>query len=279
MTTATAESKTKALGRQFLHTSLLDGNPLNPNSMSDQEFNLLYDNIEQMGVTDPILVRPTDNGRYRIVGGHHRVEVAKLVGLTDLPCTIITDPEFDDDQEAFQAVRHNMIRGSMSAEKFMKLYQSLSGKYEDEVAAQMFGFTSEEDFKRMVKETGKSLPKDMQQAFKDATKEIKTINDLALVLNKLFTAHGDTLPYGFMVFDFGGQEHIWVRMAKGQKLNFMVLAEYCTAHQRSVDQVLAVVMQLIAEQKLDQVSLDAKVALLSPVVFSKGQLPVEQPGG
>lgn len=279
MTTANAQSKTLALGRVFVKTVLLDGNPLNPNSMSDQEFNLLYDNIERMGVTDPILVRPTADGRYRIVGGHHRVEVAKLVGLDELPCTVITDPEFDDDQEAFQAVRHNMIRGSMSAEKFMKLYQSLSTKYEDEVAAQMFGFTSEDDFKRMVKETGKTLPKEMQQAFKDATKEIKTINDLALVLNKLFTAHGDTLPYGFMVFDFGGQEHIWVRMAKGQKLNFLLLAEYCTKNQRSVDQVLAVVMQLIAEGKLDQTLLDAKVALLSPVVFPKGVLPVEQPGG
>lgn len=270
-----AEQRTQALDRKFLPVDLLDGNPLNPNVMSDAEFNLLYDNIEKMGVTDPILVRPVGN-RYRIVGGHHRYDVAKLAGLTQVPVTVITDPDFDDDMEAFQAVRHNMIRGKMSADKFMKLYASLSDKYEDEVAAELFGFTDEEDFRKMVREAGKSLPKEMQAVFAEAAKEIKTIDDLAKVLNRLFTEYGADLPWGFMVFDFGGHEHIWVRMEKKGKMQFLMLCDWCRKQQRSVDQVMIVLLQLIADGNLSQEELLQSIAKLQPVVLKNDKLPVEQ---
>lgn len=256
-----ASDKTKTLIRQDVEVALLEKADVNPNEMSEVAFNLLYDNIERMGVTDPILVRkhPSIDGHYRIVGGHHRVEVAILLGMDTVPCTIITDPAFDDDLEKFQVVRHNIIRGKMSPQKFMKLYTTLEGKYSDDIASEMFGFSSEEDFKKLVQATIRSLPPDMQDSFTEAVKEIRTIDGLASLLNRLFNDYGDTLPYGFMVFDFGGHDNVWLRMAKKQKEDFKSLASYCKKTNKSVDQVMTVILQLIAQNNLSQEALDLKV--------------------
>lgn len=249
-----AKEKTTSLLRMMAPINALVPNEHNPNEMDEASFNALYDNIERMGVTDPILVRPIPGkaGQYKIIGGHHRWEVAKLHDLEEVPITVVTDPSFDDDAEKFQMVRHNIIHGKMSAKKFTALYESLSGKYSEEVASEMFGFTSEEDFRKMVQKTGASLPKEMQQSFKDAAKEIKTVNDLSLVLNRLFTSYGDTVPYGYMVMDFGGQDHVWVRMEPKQRQQLLNLGNYCRGHNRTIDKAMAVLLQLIATESLSQ---------------------------
>lgn len=247
----TAVKKTEQLQRVTLNSALLIPSEYNPNEMGDREFNLLYENIEEMGITDPILVRPskTKIGSYDIVGGHHRWEVAKLIGIEDIPCTVITDPDFDDDRMKFQMVRHNIIHGKMNPKKFLNLYESLDGKYNEEISAELFGFANEDEFRKLVKATGKALPKEMQQTFADATKEIKTIDDLAGVLNKLFTTYGDTVPYGYMIFDYGTQEHIWLRMKKNQKTYFNALADLCRANNRSIDAGISALLQLIAQSE------------------------------
>jgi ParB/RepB/Spo0J family partition protein len=236
--------------------------------MSDAEFNLLYDNIERMGVTDPILVRPhpTKKGKFRIVGGYHRWEVAKLHGLTEVPVTVVTDEAFDEDMEKFQIVRHNIIHGSMSPQKFMKLYSSLSQQYTEEVASEMFGFTSEEEFRKLVQSTAKSLPKEMQKDFQDAAKEIRTIDDLATVLNRLFTAHGDTVPFNYMIFDFGNQDHVWLRMRKNQKEDFEKLASVCRGTGVTLDNAVAGLLQLIAHDEVVQKAF-AEVLKVMPKVI------------
>lgn len=237
--------KNESISRQMLAIELLVPNPHNPNEMSEKQFNLLYDNMEKMGFTDPILCRPhpEKEGFYRIIGGYHRWEVAKQLGYTEVPCTIITDPEFSEDEEKFQIVRHNIIGGKMDVAKFTKLVESLSGKYSNEVAAELFGFTSEEDFKKLVKSTVKSLPKEMQQEFKSAAKELKTIDELAKLLNHMFATYGDTLDHGYMIFEYGGYESIWLRQQTGQLKTFRAIASRVRDGKRSVDQVMTAVLQ------------------------------------
>ena len=243
--------------RMDVDVTRLVPNEENPNVMTEQEFNLLYDNVERMGITDPILVRPLNgqagavNCTYKIVGGHHRWEVAKLIGLDEVPCTIICDPEFDEDMERFQMVRHNVIHGRMDPKKFMSLYQQVQGRYTEELASEMFGFAKEEEFRKLIASTAASLPKEMKQQFIDASKEIKTIDDLALVLNRLFTTYGDTVPWGFMIFDFGGQDHIWIRMEKQQKKEFLKFSDWCVKNQRTVDKAIALLVKMASEDGLD----------------------------
>ena len=167
-----------------------------------------------MGITDPILVRPhpEKEGLYRIVGGKHRWEVAKLLDFKEIPCTVVTDETFSEDKEKFQIVRHNIIHGKMSPQKFMKLYNSLTNEYSADAAAEMFGFVDEEEFQKLINQTAKSLPIELQQEFKDAAKEIKTIDDLSKLLNSMFARYGDSLPYGYMVVDYGCKHSFWLRM-------------------------------------------------------------------
>jgi len=269
ISTKTASTMTESLVRTTLPIDSLRANPNNPNEMSDKQFNLLYDNIERVGLTDPILVRPTqEDGVYEIVGGEHRWEVAKLHELAEVPVTIITDADFDDDMMAFQTVRHNIIHGSMSPKKFMAMYQKLSGKYSTEVAAEMFGFAEEEEFRKLVIATAKSLPDDMKESFTKAAKEVKTITGLASLLNKLFTDFGDTLPYGFMVFDYGNHDNIWLRMnGSSQKKEFLAVAEeYAVKGHRSMDAVVTLIFKLLARKEFTMELFNSEVDKL-PVVL------------
>lgn len=239
--------KTKNLGRSFVAIDLLHPNPRNPNVMSEKQFNLLADNIERMGITDPILVRPHPEleGHYRIIGGQHRWEVAKSLDFTEVPVTIVDDPDFDDDAEAFQIVRHNIISGQMDPAKFAKLVESLNEKYSHEVAAELFGFSDEAEFKKLINATAKSLPKELQKQFKDAAKELKSIDDLAKLLNDLFSKFGDTLPHGYMFVDFGGAESVWLRMQTGQLKDFRTLADKVRERGKAVDHLFAHLIKLM----------------------------------
>lgn len=245
-----AIDKTASLGRLNVATELLEANPLNPNEMTDQEFNMLCDNIEKMGLTDAILVRPLDNGRYRIVGGHHRWEVAKLLGFTTVPCTIVNDPDFDEDQEQFQVVRMNTIRGHLSPQKFLQMYQTLAPKYADEVMAESFGFASEEEFRKIIASVKKQLPKELQDDFTKAAGELKTIDDLSRLLNRLFATYGNTLPFGYMLMDFGGKDSVWLRMENKTKKALLDVCSMCVESGRTVDDVIGGLIRMASEGAL-----------------------------
>jgi len=258
--------KTRKLGRVDLQISSLVVNENNPNNMSDREFDLLVDNLGEVGFTDPVLVRPLGDGEYRIVGGHHRVEAARYLGFTEVPCTVIENPDFDDDMEHFQMVRHNTIRGKMDAEKFLALYSKVSGKYADEVLQDMFGFAEEAEFQKLIQQTAKSLPKEMQDKFLDAAAAIKTVDGLAKLLNKMFTMYGDTLPFGYMVFDYGGQQSMWLRVEKKTMSAMGILGTMCIDRKRTVDDVIGKLVQLIAQGDLGEL-VDRLVEETSEVVL------------
>lgn len=267
-----AISKTKNLLRFDLPLSLLVKNTENPNKMNDRAFNLLVDNLEKTGITDPILCRPEDYAlvldlvnsglkgdklrnhiikndiKFRIVGGHHRFEAASYIGFEEVPCTIIMDESFDQDQERFQLVRMNMIRGKMDAQAFFDLYNHLTPTYSDEILQDAFGFAEEAEFQKLIDQTAKALPdKHMQQKFKEAAADIKTVDGLSKLLNEMFTKYGDTLPYGYMAFDFGGQRSMWLRM-NGKTMKAMdMIGTMCIDNQRTMDDVVGYILQQIAK--------------------------------
>lgn len=241
-----AVEKTKKLVRTELPLDMLVPQEINPNEMSDEQFNLLADNFETVGFVDPIFVRgPLEElgGKYRIIGGRHRWDVAKLYDFENVPVTIINDPEFTEDAERFQIVRMNLIRGKLSPEKFVQLYNALSEKYTADVAAESFGFAQQEEFEKLVGQMSKQLPNEMQNEFKKAAKEIKTIDGLSKLLNTMFTKYGDTLPYGYMLMDFGGRDSVWLRMQGNTKKHLLDLGKHCMVAGVTLDSVLANAMQ------------------------------------
>lgn len=252
---ADAIQKTENLERGFVGTDLLEKNPYNPNAMDVESFNLLVDNIERVGLTDPILVipHPEKEGMFRIVGGEHRWEAAKLLGFDEVPVTIIKDESFTEDESKFQIVRHNIIHGKMSAKKFTDLYNSLTEEYTEEVASMMFGFTDEEEFKKLLTSTRKSLPPELKKQFDEAKAEIKTIEDLSTLLNRLFSTYGDTLPYGYMIVDFDGKDSIWLRLKVSDRKNFLDLCAKARQANRTVDSLMSHILRMLASGQADSI--------------------------
>lgn len=248
-----AIQRTKGLKRVDIPLDLLVKNARNPNKMKSREFDLLVDNIERSGLTDPILVRPIEGGKYRVVGGHHRFDAATYLQFAEVPCTVLPE-DFDEDEERFQLVRMNMIRGRMDPNAFFALYQEMSQTYSDEILQDSFGFAEEAEFQKLINQTAKGIDDPaMKEQFKKAAKEIKTIDGLSKLLNEIFTKYGDTLPRGYMVFDHAGQRNVWIQVEQKTMKAIDVLGIMCADHNRTMDDVLGQVVQLIARGDLPDV--------------------------
>ena len=287
----TAQAKTADLLRlKTCPLGLLQKSKSNPNKMKAREFDLLIDNMNLTGWTDPVLARPLDLAALgqarqqahgdeealvglmlelgltlRIVGGHHRYDAAVYLGFDAGPVTVIMDPGFDDDAERFQMVRMNTIRGRMDPQAFFDLYQQVSDKYSDAVLQDAFGFAEEAEFKRLVEQTAASIADPvMKDKFKEAAREIKTIDGLSRLLNELFSRYGDTLPYAFMVFDYGGQRSVWLQVSEKTIKAFDVVGELCREHSRTVDDLVGGLLQSIAQGELQGAV--AKLVATTPAV-------------
>jgi hypothetical protein len=266
--------KTEEMLRVSIPPSLLEENPNNPNEMNDREFDLLVAELDRTGMTDAIFVAPkdtddllyfrqllkdckkkfdlvwaqmqTDGRKLRIIGGHHRVRAAVFLNWSTVPVTVVIDEEFDQDRQELEMIRHNAIHGDWNSKKFFALYKKHEAKFGADMMAEMFGFADQDMLDKLIEETEKSLPDDMKKKFKEAAAEVKTVDDLAKILNKLITTYGETLPYGFMVFDYGGKESVWLRVSKKTYEALHVIGDQCVHEKRTVDDVVGVVVQLIA---------------------------------
>jgi hypothetical protein len=292
----TAIAKTKALLRFDAPIGLLVKNEENPNKMSQRAFDLLCDNFEQTGITDPILVVPVDfkktlnvansapkgdaearakmlaahNCTFRIVGGHHRYDAAQYLGFDVVPVTAILDPEFDEEKERFQLVRMNAIRGRLDPQAFFNIYSKLADKYSDAIMQDAFGFAEEAEFKKLIAQTAKMLPdKELQAKFKEAAQEIKTVDGLSKLLNEMFSKYGDTLPHGYMIFDHSGQRSMWLRIEGKTMKALDVIGDLCIENNRTVDDVIGGIVQMIAKGELKE-QVDALIAATPQAKLPKG---------
>ena len=63
--------------------------PNNPFKITmDAEMERLIESISETGVIAPIIVRPTDNGKYEIVSGHRRKYACEYLGIESVPAII-----------------------------------------------------------------------------------------------------------------------------------------------------------------------------------------------
>lgn len=199
----------------------LQGAEWNPQEMSDPEFNLLCQELGQTGQIDPIQVVPLaalpgQAQTYRIIGGHQRTAAAKVLGWDKIACVVLAGAKFqDEDLQKFLTVRLNILRGKLNPEKFVKLYQEMSAKYGEDSLADLMGFSDQEALKKLVGNVGQALKdtgldKALADKFNKAAKEVKTVDELSMVLNQLFSEYGSTVDQNFMVFVFGGKKHLYV---------------------------------------------------------------------
>ncbi len=182
----------------------------NPNQQDDRTFNALVDSIQTEGWTVPITAVEMEDGKFEIVGGEHRWRAARVLGVK-VPVISLPPDEFDKDRRDWNVVKDNILRGDLNPEKFSRLFKRMSEKYDAEVLKSLMGFTTEDAFQKVFRSVVAQLPPSLQQALLDAQDEIKTIDDLSIVLNRLFHEFGDTLDSNMMVFSWAGKEVMWIR--------------------------------------------------------------------
>ena len=129
-------------GFQLLRLSLIDHNPyqtrgsatMNPASISE-----LVESIRVMGVVEPIVVRPTGNGRYHVIAGERRCGACRTLQLETIPAIVRV---VSDQQAAEMTIVENLQRLDLTPIEEARGYDRLSRE---------FGLTQEQ----MALRTGK----------------------------------------------------------------------------------------------------------------------------
>ena len=250
--------------------------------MTAEEFDMLSENVEDIGFLDPVLVVPKDakagavgktyGGRFRIVDGEHRYEQQRLGDVPEIRCVVCDPDRMDESEQMKQTVRMNKIRGKMSPTKFASFVEKFMEKadLEPEDIPHELGFVQEDEFEELMEQARKSLPtQEMRDAFDKTKDEIKTVQDLSLVLNRLFTQFGDTLPANFMLLDFGGREHVWIRMEPSIHKMFRSQARQIYGAGYTVDSVIERMIMLLDVDEFIQ----AHHTFLKPVEEGEEMVP------
>jgi len=103
-------------------------------TFTPEQYEELRASIQTHGFTVPILVRPLENGKYELIDGEHRIQVAKDLGFEKVPA-VITDA--DDKKATLLNVLANTARGTQNpmdvAEALRKAHDA--GATIDELAA------------------------------------------------------------------------------------------------------------------------------------------------
>lgn len=187
----------------------------NPNVEDLATFNALVEAIAEHGFTDPLEVVEAD-GVYRIVGGEHRWKAAKQVGLKKIPVVV---RDWTEDEQKMNNVRLNQLRGRMDPQKFARLYDDLRTRHDRDTLMSKMGFASrEKELERLIGSTRNAIPKDRQEEFDRRAEKIQTVEDLASVVQSLYSRAGSTLTQsGYMFLTYGGQTHLMVRMSNETK--------------------------------------------------------------
>ena len=116
-------------GQRRVPIEFLKPNPRNPRkNYSDAELGELAQSIQERGVIQPIVVRPTGQAgeAYEIVAGERRWRAAQRAGLHDIPVVVLEVT----DGEAFElAIIENVQRADLNALEEAAGYQALAMEF------------------------------------------------------------------------------------------------------------------------------------------------------
>ena len=73
----------------------------------DESFKELLESIKDNGLLEPLLVRPTEEGRYELISGHRRKLALELLGYKEAECHV---EELTDDEATIKMVDSNLYR-------------------------------------------------------------------------------------------------------------------------------------------------------------------------
>ena len=221
-------------------------NTWNVNEMKAETFGRLIEEIKEVGFVEPLqVIEDKENpDNYIIIGGEHRYLACKHLGYKSIPCVVLKSGKFDDvDLQKFVSIRLNILRGKINPEKFVKLYDEMADKYGAEALQKLMGFTDTEEYMKLVKAIGRSV-KDLglgnkaTKEFEEKAKNLKDVDQLADLLNDIFSKYGNTLEYDFMVFNYGGKNIYWIKLDRKVKKVMDDIIERCLGNKETINRYL-----------------------------------------
>ena len=109
----------------LLHARIadVDPNPRQPRrDFADDALDELAASIAQLGILQPLLVRPAPGGRYELVAGERRLRAAGRAGLLDVPVVVV---ETDDAGSLERALVENIHRADLNPIEEAAAYRQL----------------------------------------------------------------------------------------------------------------------------------------------------------
>jgi ParB family chromosome partitioning protein len=111
----------------FLSMDRLDPNPNQPRRLFNEEsLEDLSNSIKEMGVIQPLVVRPRENNRYEIVAGERRWRAAKIAGYSTIPAIV---RDVSDSESLEIALIENLQRENLNPLDTAEAYGMLINKY------------------------------------------------------------------------------------------------------------------------------------------------------
>lgn len=112
-------------GLEMIPVEMITPNPYQPRLLLDEdEIRELADSIRQVGLLQPLLVRPVDGG-YELVAGERRLRAAKQAGLDRVPALVV---EVDPHSQQLLALVENLQRKNLSAVEEARCLEDLLDK-------------------------------------------------------------------------------------------------------------------------------------------------------
>jgi ParB/RepB/Spo0J family partition protein len=108
----------ETVGQKELAIESLTVSKWNVRMGANEDVTELADSIEQVGVLQPVIVRPVGN-RYEVVAGSLRVRAAKIAGLKSVPAII---KKLNDEEAFVESAVENIQRHTLTPEGEAKVY-------------------------------------------------------------------------------------------------------------------------------------------------------------
>lgn len=206
---------------KMISVDLIHPNEYNPNTQSDHTFNRLVEEIKEDGFDHPLQVVPCNCDKisgphFKIIGGEHRWNAAKVLGMDEIPCTVYEN--WDEEAQKLKTVRRNLLSGHLDDAKFTRMVAELrsANSMSDQELSDALGFENEAEFAAHIisdiaaeKADEKEWLKEMIEQSKP---ELDAVDSMSDVLHNIFSKYGDTVPQSFMFFAYKGKTHLMVLM-------------------------------------------------------------------
>lgn len=120
-------------GLKNIDVDLITANPDQPRKYFDEDvLRELAKSIEDLGVLQPLMVRPMGNG-YFLIAGERRLRASIMAGLKEVPCIVVDVTDFEADKIS---IIENVQREDLNPIEEARAYRNLIenyGMFQDEV--------------------------------------------------------------------------------------------------------------------------------------------------